>query len=230
MFRKWGFRLFLLLFLLGVFSCSTSTKNEDIVAQPTPPALPLSVVMEIPTNAPDKISTPTDVVNEFLIQYQAYYQILKNTAPRFKGTFWLWTLHVQGITVRIIAIPQEDKSVTWQVFWNGSDGNNLYEDWLAMQGVTMDDGRHTEWTIFTTNSDEVAAEYNWDVDHSENIFLTYTSGDLKIDMVNNTNKSGSLKRYVQTLLNLESGWNENGSGWWKEYDNDGNLSAEGTWN
>jgi len=229
MILKSGFRLILVFSLLIFVSCSTSTKNEGITLQPTPPALPLSVIMSVPINAPDKITSPTNLVNEFLNQYQSYYQVLKNVQPRNKGTFWIWTLNVQGITVRIIAIPQEDKTVTWQVFWSGSDGTNLYEDWLAMQGSTSDDGKHTEWTIYVTNSEEIDAEYNWDIDNSENIFLTYTSDNLKIDMVNNANKSGSLKQYVQSSLNLESGWDASGAGWWKEYDSNGNPTAEGSW-
>lgn len=209
----------------------TGCSKEESATGPeeTPPQLPELIQLSVPANAPAAVQAPVTTTNALINSFSFYLNIAKLAQPQKEGNLWVWSGSNQGLTVRVTAEVLPNGDVQWKAILNGSDGQNVYNNWLAVQGTTNADFSRGDWTVFETNTQTVAATFSWQTDSNGNLTATFISGSEKLIVVNNTDNSGTLQSFSDNVLIFEAAWQADGSGWWKQYDLSGNVTDEGTW-
>ncbi len=219
----------LVIILVIWMSMGCSNKSNPESSQENPPQLPTPIHLYVPTGAPVNVKTPVQATNNLLNTYYSYFTFAKLVEPRKEGNIWVWTATNQQLTVKVTAEKLSDGSIRWKVYLNGSDGQNTYNNWLFMEGTADAEFKNGNWTVYDFNTQGVAGTLVFHTDGNGNFSAEITSGTEKLDIENNKDNSGSLKIYENNILTLEAQWDANGGGWWKEYDQAGNVTNQGNW-
>lgn len=222
--------LLLILGLLFLIGCSKSDNNPT-QPQETPPSPPVVPQIQAPANAPAIVQQTLAGMQSFMNMGFTYLSALSGLQPNQQGDTWTWTV-VQGqLTATITATKQSDGSVTWTVVLNGTDGNTVYQNWKSFEGTVAADENSGTWTFYELNSQTVSATAQWNRDASGNYHavLTITATGEKTDLQIQADGSGDVTVYRGQKKMLEIHWNADGSGWWKSYDDQGNILQQGTW-
>lgn len=224
--------LFLLLFaLILAIGCSKEDNNNPVAPNEQPPQVSTIPVVQVPTAAPAPIQQQFTLLNQFTTFWYNTFTFLPNVQPVHQGNTWTWMAVNGQLTVTITATEQENDSVYWKVVLNGSDNQGSYQNWVAMDGTLSRDGTSGNWTFYNLNSSEVSATCQWSKDENNNFTATIEipSAGERVELSVQADGSGQAVIYQNNVKYLEVGWNADGSGWWKEYDDQGNLVNQGNW-
>jgi len=184
------------------------------------------------TNAPSKVTGSINAFNAYMISAQTYLQSIAQNSASLKDGTYIWTVTFDGATMTILATPQTDGSIEWSVVFDGktSDGTQ-YDNWTAVKGVVSKDGNTQEWYIYQPNSTQASVKMTMHKDEQGNILSTleYPQTGDKQELINNKDGSGRYTEYISGVKRYEAIWNASGSGTYKVWDANGQLTNEGSW-
>ena len=224
--------------LLVISGCSK--KGNPVQPPANPPALP-SVTFKGPnTNSTDQYAQLTESYVLSFKEFSSYTTAFANMSAAQNGNTWTWTYKFGALTETMTTIQNSDGSYSWKVVFNGQASSNdtvYYTNWTLLQGTTSADGKNGSWTIYYENTTIMLAEYNWNTSSGgvlTGTLKTYDNGgnvQSSINVVNNSDGSGSVEDYTGTVLIFKSVWQANGSGQWWTYDSStGGQTGTGNWN
>ncbi|MHB9011693.1 MAG: toxin-antitoxin system YwqK family antitoxin [Ignavibacteriaceae bacterium] len=223
--------------LLVISGCSK--KGNPIQPPANPPALP-SVTFKGPnTNSTDQYAQLTENYVLNFKEFSSYMTAFANMSAAQNGNTWTWTYKFGALTETMTTTQNSDGSYSWKVVFNGKASSNdtiYYTNWTLLQGTTSTDGKNGSWTIYYENTTIMLAEYNWNTSSGgvlTGTLKTYDNGgnvQSSINVVNNSDGSGSVEDYTGTVLIFKSVWQANGSGQWWTYDSStGGQVGTGSW-
>ena len=227
------FRTGMLLVSLMVWAgCSGSGKGDSgTTPEPAPPKVPQPLQVSVPSKAPLAVKSWTNQLTSFLLTSNGYLTLLQTGTPVQEGDFWVWNLQVQQLNVVVKAKFLDNNQVSWQVIFNGSTDSTTYSNWTAVQGTTSADGNEGTLLFFETNTTTLSATLTWTRHPDNRLVITYTvaSTGMVFTYVEMTNGTTELKA-TDSLgrVRFQSQWTATG-GWWKEFDENGNVIDEGNW-
>lgn len=140
------------------------------------------------------------------------------------------------LTVSVLIEKLADKH-TWVVRYNGSDGEDVYQNFVAFRAEQALDERSGKFFAYLPNTEIVLGQYTWSLDENETLHFevvadAYLQGKKFIGMANE-DRSGVLEIVSTTgdqdMLQEKYQWDKDGAGEWWQYDNQGNLVDTGMW-
>ncbi len=243
MLKKIIMLLFTAMITLSVISCSddnsVTPKEEQKVKE-----LGLKEV-----TVPEPLKQSTDphaqmcvgminLVNGFKA-YSAYYQPPDNVnlPKQFNSNdSWTksWTYEQLTMTMDYF---ENETSFGWKIYLTGTDGEYNYSNWLSMEAEQKLDNSFGTLVIYLPVTDNVG--FKWTCTTAQNGTGTFTidiyeddgtpSG--KIEVTTNPDESGELNFYNYSngtyVKESRITWTSAGTGHWEEYDEEGNISAQG---
>ena len=223
--------------LLVISGCSK--KGNPIQPPANPPALP-SVTFKGPnTNSTDQYAQLTESYVLSFKEFSSYMTAFANMSAAQNGNTWTWIYKFGALTETMTTTQNSDGSYSWKVVFNGKASSNdtvYYTNWTLLQGTTSADGKNGSWTIYYENTTIMLAEYNWNTSSGgvlTGTLKTYDNGgnvQSSINVVNNSDGSGSVEDYTGTVLIFKSVWQANGFGqWWTYNSSTGGQVGTGSW-
>ncbi len=243
-------RKFLALFVIGsllvLSGCSKDDKDDK--KSPTGP----SDTSDVPTFKIHKIEIPP-AMPQSNDQHAQTVVLYMNLANAFGATLnnnfvppslnkasgdgpWEYNWKDGDLQVSVV-IKKLTEKYTWEVSYNGSDDENVYQNFVAFRAEQGLDERSGKFFAYIANTELVLGQYTWSLDendtlHFEVIAEAYLPGSKFVGLVN-SDRSGTLE-IISTIGNTELlqqkyQWDSAGAGEWWEYDQDGNLIGQGTW-
>jgi len=222
--------ILVLALLVLALACS---KDEPTKPKSGPPELPQPVLLTGPgTKAPAKITGTINSFNAYMNSTQSYLQMIAQISPSGSDGTYTWSAVFEGATLTVKSVLESDGSISWYVIIDGktSDGTQ-YNNWTAVRGTISADGNYQEWYIYEPNSTTASVKMTWKKDKNNNVtsVLEYPATNDKLQVVNNSDGSGSYTEYISGVKRYEAIWNADGSGTYKEWDANGQLVQEGSW-
>ncbi|HNP17609.1 MAG TPA: hypothetical protein PKL31_04165 [Fulvivirga sp.] len=156
-----------------------------------------------------------------------------NSGGRTEGDVLVYTW-TDGNYIYAYQISETDTKYVFELFWKFSDTSDfvryiLAEETKIKSGSTLD-GFLEVYSLFG-ESEDYQLRYQWDED-TDGTFrfdLLMQNNAFKINIVSNTDNSGSVKYFISGSIFYDISWNTDGSGSWIIYDDEGNISDSGTW-
>lgn len=232
------------LLVLSVFIAGCSKEESN----PTNNSNTTSTQPSTPTVS---ISGPNTSSNDpYAISARSYAQMFGAVATQFvgiqgvagnqSGNVWSYEMTLQGLTVKYQCVKNADGSVLWTITWNGTSGNNTYNNWKVCEAFSSADGKNGYYRVYVKNDTLRDGEYTWSTDANGTItgtFSEFTNGveNSRAVIIAHTDGTGNLtvSQKVTGVTGLVVKtyivWQTNGSGTWTTYKNDGTIEATGTW-
>ncbi|MGE5682866.1 MAG: hypothetical protein ACM34K_18520 [Bacillota bacterium] len=224
---------FVILFLVSVMIASCSKKDNNPAGpentdnqtnNQTAPSIPKPSFRGPATSVSNEI---TNQIKTFIDEFNAYSLVLNNifssVQPANSGNEWKWVLkHDNNATETFTATRSSDGNFTWNVVKNGTIDTVTYTNWKSFEGTTSKDGKSGGWKLYSYNTTDVAAQISWSSGDLGNTGVLVVNENsvlkFKTEIVNNSNKSGSLKYYIEgPTIFWQADWNTDGTGTWKVY-------------
>ena len=213
-----------------LFSCSEDSSTSPDEKTPEQPQVAQATA---PANAPVEVSSQVNVYNGFFVSWLSWVdQLMGQGGGEHSGNTWTWTQTNDGFTVTIKCISNADGSVTWQLWFDGTNGEVTFDNWLVMEGYVSADKKSGQWTVYEAGTENPIITASWVIDEVGNISVNYVIGEIECDFVNNVDGSGSIIIWYDKeneKKEFEAVWLADGSGCWKMYDEEGNETGSGTW-
>ncbi len=217
-----------LMFGIGCFNQSNPVGEDTVI-----PSIP-NIVFNGPisNNIPANLQQFIGLFNGNASIGLNYLNLAIFTSPSVDENSFSWEVTWDQVTANILAEKNSDGSVDWQVTVNGSDNNVTYTNWVALKGVAELDGNTGVWSIYSENSTTKSAEFTWVVDgnNNKNGTLELFATNQIYELLNNSDKSGSLVLKENNVKVYEAQWNTDGTGTWTSWDAQGNQTDTGNWN
>jgi hypothetical protein len=228
-------KLRILLFILFAAILTNCSKDESTKSNSTPPSLPQPITLTAPNsvNAPAEVKNGSSTINSYSNTVAIYIQLLGQTNPAFDGKKFIWSYSFSGATVEVTAQRTGKDVVEWAVSINGAaTSGTTYNDWTAVSGTTSEDGKSQTWHLYQTNSATEIVQVAWQTDANAVLtaMLQYPAPiSEKLQVINRPDSSGSYTKRLSNIVTYDALWKADGSGSYQEWDANGNLIAEGTW-
>ncbi len=222
---------FILGMLLLFASCSKDEDSNPLAPSEEPPTVSVIPRVNVPAHAPATLQQQFALLNQMTTFWYNTFFYLPNLQAVHQGNTWTWTVVNGQLTGTVTATEQDNDTVHWKVVLNGTDGQYVYQNWVAMEGDLSRDGNSGNWTFYELNSTQVSATCQWNKEENGDFTATIQipgTGE-KVELTIHPDGSGEATVYQNNLKFMEFGWNADGSGWWKQYDEQGNLVNQGNW-
>ncbi len=228
------FRVLTLILIAALFQIECS-KDEPTKSNAKPPALPTIITLSGPTSAqaPVEIGTGINTFNAYQSTALLYLQVVGLSDPVVSGNTYTWNSTFSGATVTITAVRAAKNTVNWTVVINGTTTTGTaYNNWTAVTGTTTEDYKSQSWKLYQANSTTLSLQASWNVD-ANNVITAILEFPAPISekqqVIDRPDGSGSYTKWKGTVKVYEAIWVANGTGSYKQWDNNGNLLVEGTW-
>jgi len=175
------------------------------------------------------------VANSFK-SFSSFYTPQGNLNKLFKSNDeWTRTWMVDALQITMDYFD-DVTSFGWEIFLTGTDEEFTYNNWLYMEAVQYSDDSYGELKIYKPVTDEVAMEWNWTNEsisgiHYFNLFIWDSNPAEKLEIISNPDNSGQIIAYnsvnSQFVQHTKITWTAAGTGYFWEYDVDGNVTNEG---
>ncbi len=223
------FMVFLL--LAGLILTVGCSKEDNLLnSEDQPPGIPSAQQVQVPSQAPVEVQAVANTVNFYWNFGQAFFNALQQVKAVKENGKWVWVHKSGDFTVTVTAEKQDDGSFHWEVVVDGSYQGVVVSNYKAIEGDISADGKSGEWRVYDTDGSLVGT-VTWTEDENGNVTGTVVVADSnqRIEFANNADGSGGFTMYEGQAKIFEAQWQADGSGWWKAYDENGNLINEGTW-
>ncbi|RMG67086.1 MAG: hypothetical protein D6715_05470 [Calditrichaeota bacterium] len=224
-------RLLLLALLVWMGCSGDGNNNSGTQPEPSPPKVPEPLQVSVPAKAPLAVKSWSNQLTNFLLTSNGYLTLLQTGHPVQQGEFWVWNLQVQQLSVVVKAKILDNNQVSWQVIFNGSSDSTTYNNWTAVQGTTSVDGSEGTLQFFETNTTTLAATLSWTRHPDGRLEITYTIASTGMVFTYVEMSSGTTELKATDSLGrvrFQAQWTATG-GWWKEFDENGNVIDQGNW-
>lgn len=226
--KKTLYFLFLILFLV-------SCKDNPGEPKDTPPEVPQTNTLEVPSNAPLPVTAYATNMNSLLTMGSTWLTTSATVTADFENGAWVWKVDKGGVHAELYATPGLT-GVVWELYLDGTAvGTPLsFDDWMAVSGTTSIDGLEGNLLFYNVNSTDVLAKVDWETDTQESqtttVNATINSVVHTYVYVSNPDTSGSLTAYNNGYKSFEASWGADGSGAYTVYNpQDGTVIDAGSW-
>ena len=249
MYQKIG--IVFIVFLFFIFGCSkkTTSPNNENPEQSNAPTLPQGIsepITHIPQNTPFEAQIAYAFVNIPHVTLELFVDSLThdvggNVQWNFQNNKYTWKYQTDTNSVTIQATINDNTQhwiVTIDGRWYHDNEVRTVHNFTFIDATFSADFKNGEVTLYAPNYTDYVFKETWQTDASGMVTQTlFLGGDKpgKVVVVNNPDGSGSLKSYGLKansntyILLYEANWNADGSGNWKSYDENGNLTGQGSW-
>ncbi len=132
----------------------------------------------------------------------------------------------------VLTVTEVESMINWSVSLNGSDGQQIFEDFVFIRGSTELDGSSGNMSIFSpqTGSQEIIS-WSWATMSNGIFHMEFSSalGEIGVLIEVNPDGSGTMSQRAQSVTLFSSSWNADGSGSYTYYDGQGNITDSGSW-
>jgi hypothetical protein len=178
-----------------------------------------------------KTKAHVQTLNSF-IQSASGFVIYSEQADQ-QGEDWIYNWTSEGINYRLIISNNSDQSVSWTITMDGSSDNVTYDNYTLMEGTRSSDGKEGSWKAYAFDGSGTL-EFNLDWVEDEDGVLTaeleLPEDNMRYLIVEHPDGTGTIRRYENGTMTFTSTWDNNeGSGQYSEYDEDGNELDSGSW-
>lgn len=216
--------------LLLVVGCSKNNDDDN-----PPEVVQLAIQEKL-----DEIQVPAALANSqsiYALQVNAYVSSIKAMASYFmffdpvdgaeydNGTYF-WTSGTQSIWMDY---SENSGAYVFNMDVDFGAGRTNY-----ISSEEKKDGSGGWIRIYDISDDidgDYIFEYTWEINSDGSVkvsFIDNEDGDL-LELVGNTDNSGHVYSYVGEVLEYEFVWNSDGSGYYNEYDDNGDKIDEESW-
>ena len=242
-YKKWLFITGVALMIVLLFACS---KNEENPVTPTTPPKAPEFTLK-PFAFPQKMLQSADEMAKRALTIADECLVFEGTgcifaapqgATAIKEETGQWEYQwVTGGLTQNLKITAGGGRLTWQLFWNGTEGGQSYANWRKMDVVQRSDQTNGHVYVYKPATTQIALEWVWyTLDSGDYKFVKqwYDEPTGKIELTFKEDKSGRLERFAPNskgnlVYDLRINWNSDGSGAWWTY-HDGVQTGYGTWN
>jgi hypothetical protein len=146
---------------------------------------------------------------------------------------WTYTWS-DGLLTVTLNITETSTHYYWKIYFDGTQGNVTYNDFLYIEAEQTIDGNSGSMTLYDPELTELSCFWQWNWDANEVFHFTFeVPNEAKILIDVNPDGSGFLEYHIYGTAgywrNLRIEWTAAGTGEWWEYDEAGNIIANGTW-
>lgn len=226
-------KLLLLLSFLGLLLFESCSKKDD---DNTPPEVAKLAIQE----KLDEIQVPANLANSqsiYALQVNAYVSLIKGIGSYFlffdpiddaeydNGTYF-WTYGGQSIWM------EYTENSNAYVFNMDVDFGSGRTDYITSEDKKDGSGG---WMHIYDISDDVAGdyiyEYTWEIDADGGVKVTYNDKEDndKLELFGHPDDSGYVKSYIDGILDYEFVWNSDGSGYYNQYNENGETIDGDSW-
>lgn len=215
--------------VLFAAACSSDSPNQP--DNDTPPTVPNAALLKIdvPAQAPAEVQGYAGTVNAMTNLGGTYLNLAGDETPISQNGQWVWVYTAQSLTIKLVAEPQDEETIAWQVIVDGNEPNTgiTFSNWTAISGTASTDGSSGSWQIYNINQTTVAATASWATDANGN-----RSSSLALDDFTLSASATAAGDYTLTVLKdgvraYYVEWSQStGSGSWTQYAADGETVVD----
>ncbi len=233
--------LIIALVALFAFSCSDN-KSNPTDNQEQPPEQISAEPITLPQSIAQSQDQHAQMVNSYIQMINMFQNFANSLIPRnhvskvsensetLDGPPWIYTWNADSLVFKLI-ITIEDNNYHWKLSISGSSYGHTFTDFVYMEAWQAVDGKSGKLVIhdFEEGNDTIQWTWNIDANGTETIEYTDSFSGTKMEVVQKSDLSGTLKVWNNNTLTFQASWNGSGSGTWISYDDNGNQTGSGSW-
>ncbi len=226
---------------LMAFSCSDKKSNptED---QEQPPEQLSAEPITLPQSMEQSHDPKVMMVRNYIQMVNLFQQFANSLMPRnnfskpfgntetFDGPPWVYTWHSDSLVFKL-TITIEDNNYHWQLTITGTSYGHTFNGSVYMEAWQALDGKSGKLIIHDYEEGGATLQWTWNIDENgtETIVYTNSSSNTKMEVMQKSDLSGTLKVWQNNTLMFQASWTGSGSGSWIAYDENGNQIGSGSW-
>ena len=182
------------------------------------PEFPRPFQMSAPSspNVPQTVVDAISQLNAYAAAGNPYFILARNVSPQKTDTSWLWTLDIFPLTASLIATQLGD-TVRWEVRVTGNDGYHVYENWLAVEGLSAPG--YQQWVSYAENRPDpiarIVVRHTASGETKATLHLPEKEITYQASMLDDS--TAQISAYRKGNLHFKSQWRRAASGWAKFY-------------
>ncbi len=228
---------------LMAFSCSDK-KSNPTENQEQPPEQLSAEPVTLPQSMQQSHDPQVMMVRNYIQMINLFQQFANSLMPRngvhkpmgntdvFDGPPWVYTWHSDSLAFKL-TITIEDNNYHWRLTITGTSYGHTFNGSVYMEAWQALDGKSGKLVIYDYDYEEGnhTLQWTWNIDEkgTETIVYTDSASNTKLEVVQNSDLSGSLKVWQNNTLIFQANWTGSGSGTWVAYDENGNQTGSGSW-
>ena len=163
--------------------------------------------------------------------YSMFYTPKENFSKLFKSNDdWPKTWNIDALQVTMDYF-EDAVNFGWEIFLSGTDGEFTYANWLYMEAEQNIDNGNGVLKVYKPVTTEVGMQWDWSTAATSGIYyfnlFIFDNNNEKLEIISNPDNSGEISYYSEQILQTKISWTAAGTGYFQEYDADGNITDEG---
>ncbi len=233
----------LILALVALFAFSCSDKNNNPTENlEQPPEQVSAEPITLPQAMQQSHDPHAQMVNNYVQMINMFQQFTNSLVPRNRvgkitgnteslgGPPWVYTWNADSLNFKLV-ITIENDQYHWKLSITGTSYGHNFADFVYLEAWQSTDGKSGKLIVHDFEEGNDTIQWTWNIDANGTETITYTDSmsGTKMEAVQKSDLSGTLKIWQNNVLTFQASWTGAGSGTWITYDENGNQTGSGSW-